>query len=202
MWGKLFVQAAIKHNKGIRKLTCVLLAVFLSITNITAFITSSGNLMLIAVTTLFLAIIYYFMIRYAFGKYSQALSWLNQRLLRIHLKYVQKTTPIAWLPSAIVGSVLAIILYAVSNYYILVEISTLGDQIDYGFIVINMVSTYLPRIVIVFVLLGLIMQVLVLRVCEKMAFLPALISSFLTICLFVFVFIFVNYNFTSILASL
>lgn len=177
-----------KVNDILKRSTLVFLSVFLSINTIYFYIPGASNLKLMVTTTIILFLLYYFIISRLIITYNKLLNWINLKLNKDNLRFLDMTTHIVWLPSAFISAIFSFILFWASNRYMILEEETLGDKIDYAAIVMNLNSTYFPIILTGFILIGLILQILVLERSEKIKLFPAFLSSFLTIIIFTFIF--------------
>lgn len=196
----------IRSNKKIgnliKKFTIILLSIFLSIHTIYFFIPGAANVELIIITTIILFLFYCLIVSKLIIIYNKILNWINLRLTKNNLKFLDSTTQIVWFLPALLSAISSFILFCISNVYMKIEVDTLGDKIDYGTIVTNLNFTYFPAILIGFILIGFLLQILVLKRIEKVKIFPVFISSFLTIAIFVFIFFIIRNIISNILIML
>lgn len=191
-----------KTNNFIKMLTLILLSVFLSIFNIYPFIVPAADVQLIIITTIILFIIYYFIISKLIVLYNRLLNFINQKISKNNLKNLNKTTQIVWFPSALISAISSLILFFISNRYMIMETNILGDKTNYGAIVTSLNTTYFPIIMIIFLMIGLLIEIFVLKINEKEKTLPAFLSSFITILVFTIIFFAIRNLISNILAWL
>ena len=188
-----------KNFEKLKKIMLVFISISLSILTLKPFFISA-DISLIVLTFFILILIYFFIFKSLIKIYFRIAEYLIFKLNNTKLKDTFNKLVYIFIFPVLLFTLVNIIIFIISEYYMWIEINTLGNVINYEKIVINLTSFYFPIVILVFLFLLLVTQLYSFVKIEKIRFFPALLSSFLTILIFSFIVCIIRNIFVVILA--
>jgi len=185
--------------QSILKILAVLFsAIFLSIITISPYIVSSEDIKLIIMSVIIFCFMFVFLLFKLVNYYNKSLYFLISRIS--NNSYSETSTLLIWVPSSFVAGISSIILF-IQNIFIMSIYLTSSSSymVDYGAKITSLNDKYIPLIVIIYIVLGLAIQVYILKRSKRINYFNSIISSLINIILFIIIIIIIIRIFRAIL---
>jgi len=193
----------VKKNILITNIVIICLSLFSSVITISYFIYTAADPIRIFWGTVVFTVIYYFIFKNLIKFYEKALSFFISKFTGKKSKDIQTIIPISWLFPSIIALILVLILFIKTNYFEWTVITSgRAHTIPSDKIITELNSRFIPLIVIFYAFSGLFIQTFYLNKLKKISWLSSLLSSFVTITIFVFIINVIKNTLLAILVSL
>ena len=177
-------QNLIEKEKRLERLVLIFSSLFFSIVMVSRFFTGGAEFKYILLAIFIIMGINYVIVSFLFMRYKSFIDFLIFILSKKKLKHRNISIAFSWLPSSIVCGSFSILITLISGYYVQKDLNIFDITKDYFHIVDAIVSFTIYPLVVLFILLGLITHVAVLRKMEKVNIYIALCSSIVSIAVF------------------
>jgi len=189
-----------KENKYIKCLTALCFSIFTSIVTTSMFVIDAADTNIIISVTILVSIVYFIITMKLIKYYNELLYYLVYRFTNHKMKYHNNFIPKIWLMPSIIALLLALYFFIKSNTYMNIAIDTSQFKVNYDMIR-SLRSRFIPLASNLFLLFGIILQSISLRVIESIKTISSIIISFVSVCLSGLIFVTIMVIISTILAG-
>lgn len=188
---KKSIQKLIKNEKKLNEYVLLFTSLFFSIELMSRVFTGGAEFSIILFTISVITTVYFGLIHLLMKLYKKIANILLFLFATRKLNFSSISIPLSWAPSAFICGICSIIITVVSLFLVQIYIEApLNTEIhDYFYVVDTLVSFTIVPLTILFILSGLVTQIIVFKKIEKLGMCTATVTSIILVVVFTFIFL-------------